>query len=229
MKKTIFLIIFLIFQNSFAQKIPYTGVDHLDTLIYYTNQDVREIKKNGKFGNYGFNNKDFENKIKKAGWYISAPWCAHTNSMILNLNKEKIIEPSYRGGLARNFITKKSISADKVRKGLVTIPKGSIVTWEKGKTPFGHSGENYEDWKGPFGKTIEGNTSSGVSGSQDNGDGLYPRGRTIAPRDYFRITNFTLVTYKPIDKQNDIKKELDKERFKQFIKEFINFYPISIY
>jgi len=230
MKKLIILILFLFFQNSYSQKIPYTGVDHLDTLIFFCNQDIREIKKNGKYNNYGFNNKDYEKKLKSVGWYVGGPWCSFSNSAVLKMNEEKIVEPTYRGGLARSFITKKSISADKVIKGLITIPKGSIITWQKGKTLFGHSGENREDWKGPFGKTIEGNTSSGESGSQDNGEGLYPRKRSISPRDYFRITYFTLVVYKPKVKEFEkVKKELDSIRLKIFFNGFIDFYSISIY
>jgi hypothetical protein len=56
---------------------------------------------------------------------------------------------------------------------------------------FGHVGFVVE-WRGKSGTTVEGNTSSGLKGSQNDGDGVYMRKRTINPYSYFRITDFTI-------------------------------------
>jgi hypothetical protein len=49
-----------------------------------------------------------------------------------------------------------------------------------------------KQWKGKSGTTIEGNTSSGTRGSQNDGDGVYQRNRSIYPLNYFRITDFSI-------------------------------------
>lgn len=71
------------------------------------------------------------------------------------------------------------------------LPAGTIIVWRRGTTPFGHAGL-VEIWKGRSGTTIEGNTSSGERGSQNDGDGVYRRRRTINPTNYFRITDFVV-------------------------------------
>ena len=79
--------------------------------------------------------------------------------------------------------------------GVQTIPAGWIIVWRKGETIFGHAGFVVQEWKGATGKTWEANTSSGIRGSQSNGDGMYYRTRTIYPLEYLRITHFTPVEY----------------------------------
>lgn len=103
--------------------------------------------------------------------------------------------PKIKTGLASNFITKKSIPASKVLVGLVKVPPGTIVIWRRGDTIFGHVGLVRSEWSGKDGETIEANTSSGIRGSQSDGDGIYNRKRSIAPDNPFRITHFTLVSY----------------------------------
>jgi len=110
------------------------------------------------------------------------------------LDSAQVKQPSIRSGMAQAYITKKSISASKVLRGEVTIPAGSIVIWKRGTTPSGHTGFTTLSWKGVEGYTIEANTSSGLRGSQYNGDGIYQRRRSIQPGAAFRITHFTLVT-----------------------------------
>lgn len=119
-------------------------------------------------------------------------WCAAFVSFVLD--SAKVANPTVRSGLARSFKLKTSIPASKVLSGQVVIPDGTIVIWEKGKTINGHIGLIIK-WNKQSGSTIEGNTSSNLSGSQDNGDGVYRKNRSIQPSDYFRITSFTLVTY----------------------------------
>lgn len=113
------------------------------------------------------------------------------------LDSAQVKQPTVRSGMAQAYITKKSISASKVLRGEVTIPTGSIVIWKRGTTPYGHAGFTTLPWKGVEGYTIEANTSSGLRGSQYNGDGIYQRRRSIQPGAAFRITHFTLVTYEP--------------------------------
>jgi hypothetical protein len=121
------------------------------------------------------------------------PYCAAYASYCIGISGAS--EPKVRSGLARNFITKKSIPASKVLMGAVTIPVGSIVVWRRGNTLFGHVGFTSSEWLKEKGKVVEANTSSGQRGSQYDGEGIYERTRYIQPAAAFRITDFTLVTY----------------------------------
>lgn len=121
-----------------------------------------------------------------------SPYCAAFVSYCIGTSGAK--EPNIRSGLARNFITKKSIPASKVLLGIVKIEPGTILVWRRGNTIFGHTGF-VKEWGTTSGTTIEANTSSGNQGSQSNGDGVYIRQRTIVPGASFRITDFTPVTY----------------------------------
>lgn len=123
---------------------------------------------------------------------LGSSYCASFVTYVLD--SVQAYEPTVRSALAQNFITKKSIPASKVVVGY-TIPEGSIVVWKRGNTIYGHVGFTTKHWKGATGNTIEANTSSGLRGSQYNGDGVYQRVRTISPDDFFRITHFTLVRY----------------------------------
>lgn len=119
-------------------------------------------------------------------------WCAAFVSYCLT--KAEIKEPKIRSGFARDFKRSKNlILAADVLRGIKKIPKGSIVGWEKGNTIFGHIGFVFTDWNKQYGTTIEGNTSSGLKGSQSDGDGVYIRARSIQPANYFRIRWFVIV------------------------------------
>lgn len=120
-------------------------------------------------------------------------WCSAFVSYCLTVTDVK--EPTIRSGLARAFKKSKGlINANDVLRGTKKIEPGSIVGWEKGNTIFGHIGF-VMDWRQQYGTTIEGNTSSGVQGSQSDGDGVYIRSRSIQPANYFRIRWFVPVTY----------------------------------
>jgi hypothetical protein len=86
------------------------------------------------------------------------------------------------------------MKASQVLIGQKRPEPGDIIVWKKGNTIFGHAGIVLE-WDGACGKTIEANTSSGVYGSQADGDGVWIRERCIEPGNYFRIVSFTPVTY----------------------------------
>jgi len=156
---------------------------HLDTAKSYLG--VKEIGNNG--------GPEVEMFLRSVGLRRGNPWCAAFVSYCLTACS--IQSPAVRSGLASKFILRSSIPASKVLQGSISIPAGSIIVWRRGETIFGHLGFTKQEWKGRSGRTIEGNTSSGLRGSQHDGDGLYARTRTIEPLNHFRITHFTLVSY----------------------------------
>lgn len=129
--------------------------------------------------------------LKSVGLKPGNPWCAAFVSFCLDSAKVKTLKT--RSGLARHFITKnKTIKASKVVQTNMELPQGTVVVWRRGTTMSGHVGFT-DKWKGSNGTTIEGNTTSGRSGSQWNGGGVWSRKRTINPYDHFRITDFALL------------------------------------
>ena len=129
--------------------------------------------------------------LKSVGLRPGNQWCGAFVSFCLDSAKIKTMR--VRSGLARNFITKnKTIRATKVVQNNMTIPMGTVLVWRRGTTMFGHVGF-VDKWKGQSGTTIEGNTSSGKSGREWDGGGVWYRKRTINPYDYFRITDFALL------------------------------------
>jgi hypothetical protein len=129
--------------------------------------------------------------LKSVGLRPGNPWCAAVVSFCLDSADIKTMR--VRSGLARHFISKnKTIKATKVLQSNMKIPMGSVVVWRRGTTTFGHVGF-VDRWQGASGTTIEGNTSSGRSGNQWNGGGVWHRNRTINPYNHFRITDFALL------------------------------------
>ena len=129
--------------------------------------------------------------LHSVGLKKGTSWCGAFVSYCLT--KAEVKEPKIRSGLARHFKKGKNlILANEVLRGAKSVPIGSLVGWEKGNTIYGHIGF-VKTWKQQTGVTIEGNTSSGVSGSQSNGDGVYVRSRSIQPANYFRIMWFVPV------------------------------------
>lgn len=157
---------------------------HLDTAKSYIG--IKELT--GK--NDGLAVEKF---LKSVGRKKGDAWCAAFVSYCLIANNVKY--PVKMSGLARVFKTKKSIKAKDVLTGRYSIPSGTIIVWERGNTITGHIGFVIEQTGRNKFITVEGNTSSGISGSQNEGDGVYKRIRTIEPANYFRITAFTLVGY----------------------------------
>jgi hypothetical protein len=120
-----------------------------------------------------------------------AQWCASFVNFCLDSAGVKGL-PNTRSGLARHFATRnKTIKAKDVLQSNMELPAGTIIVWRRGSTPFGHAGI-VEKWKGKSGTTVEGNTSAGRSGSQNDGDGVWRRARSINPTNYFRITDFVV-------------------------------------
>jgi hypothetical protein len=120
-----------------------------------------------------------------------AQWCASFVNFCLDSAGVKGL-PFTGSGLARHFATRnKTIKATEVITKNMTLPPGTIIVWRRGTTPFGHAGI-VDKWKGKTGTTVEGNTSSGLRGSQHDGDGVWARTRVINPTSYFRITDFVI-------------------------------------
>ncbi len=136
---------------------------------------------------------EVETFLKSVGRKKGDSWCSAFVSYCLTV--ANVRDPKIRSGLARDFKRSKNlILANDVLRGIKKIPPGSIVGWEKGNTIFGHIGFVFTNWNKQFGTTIEGNTSSGLKGSQSDGDGVYIRSRSIQPANYFRIMWFVLVS-----------------------------------
>lgn len=118
-----------------------------------------------------------------------AQWCASFVNFCLDSAGVKGL-PFTGSGLARHFATRnKTIKATEVIAKNMQLPPGTIIVWRRGTTPFGHAGI-VDTWQGRKGTTVEGNTSSGLKGSQHDGDGVWGRSRAINPTNYFRITDF---------------------------------------
>ncbi|HEX2868734.1 MAG TPA: CHAP domain-containing protein [Ignavibacteriales bacterium] len=125
--------------------------------------------------------------LKSVGLGKGYAWCAAFVSYCLD--KARVEFPKIRSAIARSFETKESIKAIDVLLGKKKVKDGSIVVWRKGSGLQGHTAF-VTHWDRDKGETIEGNTSSGASGSQRDGDGVYKRKRKIEPANYFRITSF---------------------------------------
>jgi hypothetical protein len=126
--------------------------------------------------------------LKSVGRRKGDSWCAAFVRYILDLSNAEY--PTVRSGLAQAYITKKSIPAKHIAKGYKKVEPGWLVIWKKGNTFKGHIGF-VTSWGKISGSTIEGNTSSGIKGSQADGDGVYARKRSITDVFSFRIVYFT--------------------------------------
>jgi len=122
---------------------------------------------------------------------LGSPYCQAFVSYILDSAGAK--SPRINTGLAAKVKTKFSFSAWDVILGRRKVANGMIVTWQKGRTIFGHSGIVSADWFGISGKTIQANTSSNIENRE--GDGIFEKNARIEPYNYFRIIRFTPVLY----------------------------------
>lgn len=133
---------------------------------------------------------------KNRGWladsandYVNSkkgsPYCQATVSWTLG----RCYPGQYKKtGLATAFKGDKTYSIMDVLNGKVKIEDGDVLTWQKGKTIFGHAGFASEDWKeknGRKGKSIQANTSP--AGFSSEGSGLYEKPAEITIWSYSRI------------------------------------------
>lgn len=96
----------------------------------------------------------------------------------------------------RNPLKYRWITADEVRLGSVRLQKGDLPMWASGTIRNGdfngHIGMELQQFSPIAFQDIEGNTGSGNTGSQREGNGVYIRTRTIAGGN-FRILGFCRV------------------------------------
>lgn len=174
--------------SSFGGNFATPGPKHLDTAMSYVGYKER-----------GKNRGSLPDKCNKmAGVAAGSSWCASFGYYCM---KQAGLNPTSRPrGRARAYINKHSIDAKWVARGIVTAQPGWACIFANGLyndneiNKPGHFGFVAEEWKGAHGRNVEANTSSGKTGSQSNGDGVYVRYRSIG-EGKFRITHFTDYRY----------------------------------
>lgn len=123
------------------------------------------------------------------------PYCAAFVAKSLNVGMVRY--PAIRSALATDYIVEQSVETRYIRRGVIIPESGWLLVFRKGDTRFGHIGI-IERIREQLLITIEANTSSGESGSQRDGEGVYRRQRGFAmmlPSNYFRATHVTPVLY----------------------------------
>ena len=173
MRLCCYLLLFLLLLQSSTFSQTY-----IDTAFSYVGVHERTGKNDGV---------EVERFLKSVGRKKGDSWCAAFVSYCLTSVNHSF---PVRSGLARNFVTKKSILATDVLQGRKKVEAGDLIIWQNGNSISGHIGFVIGVEKN-FYETIEGNTSSGAKGIQDNGDGVYIKERTIQPYNYFRVKWFT--------------------------------------
>jgi len=152
-----------------------------------------------KPGNAGFWNAGFEKKMRKAGFYDGAPWCAFFAKMVAMEACGKDTE--YREALG-GILTGGALDslARAKRHGLVTgaDPRpGAIAVWKRGNGPAGHAGI-VVSVDGNTMETIEGNANA--SGSPE-GDRVARKLRTV--RRPFREKGLNVAGYIYVKESRD--------------------------
>lgn len=122
---------------------------------------------------------------------LASPYCC--GFACLCIGKSSAKSPRLKTGLSTKFKSAESFSALEVLKGNRSIKNGDVLTWQRGKTIFGHTGFAIIDWKGNKGMTIQANTSA--SGESSEGEGIFVKPAKLSPLSYFRIVRITPVRY----------------------------------
>lgn len=131
-----------------------------------------------KPGNTGWPNAEFEAKMKKAGWYNTAPWCAFFTKLVWleayadHPGMKQTVNIWFNGSARQTLENAKKNGT--FATGDVPKP-GAIVIWLNGKGPAGHAGI-VVSVNGNTMTTIEGNTNA--SGSRE-GDQVAQKLRTV--------------------------------------------------
>ncbi len=191
------LLIFLLWQCSSEVPPDIIEEPHQDTIIEPQPLDTTVLHVQIARANIGVPPKDSVNVwLSFVGLPSNNPWCAAAQSAWLH--QAGVKSPLLKTGLARNYIFKTNknsrISAGRVLAGIETVPKGSLVVFQRGNTIFGHIGTSTVEWTGADGIYISGNTSP-PGGAEASGGGVWEKPIKINPNSYMRITDFVIVTY----------------------------------
>jgi hypothetical protein len=165
-----------------AKPVSKTGNPaHIDTALKYVG--LSESNNRGPF---------FDQINRFAKTALGSPYCASFVTWCL-WHSDEVAGPLIKTAYSRAYIIAGSYKANDVSLRKKKPLLGDIVIWVRKNG--GHVGF-VMSWDGTKGKTLEANTSSGSSGSQHDGGGIYRRSRAIEPANFFRITHFTVVKYK---------------------------------
>jgi len=159
-----------------------------ETIISIADKYVGVLEKPG---NAGFWNADFEKRMRKAGFYASAPWCAFFAKMVWLEAYRKdagyalLLDDVLTGGALDSLARAKRHG---LPTGVVPVP-GAIAVWKRGKGPAGHAGI-VVSVDGNAMETIEGNANA--DGSPE-GDRVARKLRTV--RREFREKGLNVAGY----------------------------------
>lgn len=161
MKKNIIILIVVVVVLSFTWK-KYGSKIKAKTLEFL-DLGIRETGGN----NVNFNNEEFKEKMKAAGWYSGASWCMFFAKMVYE-NVYPDLKSDFRKSLSgstqtswKNVKNGKSDSLKIVTSGPAQV--GDIVIWQNyDNTAYGHAGI-VTKVKGNKYESTEGNTSSGIN------------------------------------------------------------------
>jgi len=126
---------------------------------------------------------DIATALKLAPWYAAMgwPWCAFATMLAARVYGGVTATAGFNGRFNVLYVPDIVEHADAGRFGMRIVPRndariGDLVTfnWDGGVDD--HIGR-LRGWDGGSILTVEGNTSSGASGSQNNGGGVYLRSR----------------------------------------------------
>lgn len=167
---------------------------HVATALSYVGTTERTGRNDGP---------EVEAFLRSVGLGPGPPWCAAFTTFCLKAHGLTVTDG--RGGTlmgagaTRHLQSPRAVDAREVQRGVVRPEPGWLVVWRRGSGWQGHIGffveddneaERGVDWYGRCGWTVEGNTSSGRSGSQRDGDGVWRRLRCLEPGSYFRVVGF---------------------------------------
>jgi hypothetical protein len=134
--------------------------------------DYKNIRETGN--NQGFNDKNFETKMREIGFIKSHPWCSYFVKHIWKEFEILCEEKNYKNISASVMRTWNNFS-DKRITVLENLGAGSIIIWQsRTDRNKGHTGIFIKTIDSETILTLEGNTNS--AGSRE-GDGVYLKTR----------------------------------------------------
>jgi hypothetical protein len=180
--------------------LPDTIVDNIPDTVYYPEPVVPVVLNHIELArlNIGVPPRD---SIKKwmnfVGFTERDPFCAGAQSWWLHKAEAK--SPRIRTALARDFVFKSDprdiVLAEKVLRGEIEMPAGSLVVYQNGDTRFGHVGSLTQPMRGARGVYISANTSAPGGTNIASGGGVYEKDFMIIPGAKLRVREFVYTHY----------------------------------